>query len=776
MTKKISLKSKIIYGVLAVLFVVLLWLGDEGKQPIVYTGTELQHTMGLIDSDNGLVFRKTAGLIETAETQTAGNYVAVYGAVASTPCYVMNKGSYSVSMKYSADEPDSVLELWEQGDKIAAWPLNSWDEELTADFTLSKDAKGLQFRINYSGNGSLTIKKLTFTPHTLFYTDTYFLIAVILLLHLAVWLYFKSDGRRITQNGFVDLCVILGVTLLATTPIMQTYLYNADDLCYHLARLEGIKDGILDGQIGVNILPDGLQNNGYMNAMYPYLFLYIGAFLRVCRVSLGFSYKTLIFLANLGSAVCAYTAVKSMVKSRRSVLLAVVLYTLMPYRFTNILSRGDLGETLALIFWPLVIAGLYHVVMGDQKKWYYLVIGFTGVLQSHILSAAFVAVFCVLTVLFYCVRIVREKRYAGLFKAAGLSVLLNAWYLAPFLYYYFNEELNKDVLRWSGYFEQSINPSNMVQSISLYNKQYFSLGLALLGCLGIGVIYLLCERRGRMSEFDGYLLYLLVVGVVLTFMVTGYFPSRALMANAFFHNIATMLQFPWRFLGPASACFLFVGAGGLARSEILKPYRDTIFAMLVGLNLLIVITVPTDNNHVPYKTAQSVASKGHETKLGTSVGLFYPHEWRLYGADDNRLTTSVVISDITSVVVRDYQKKGTKAAVSYVSDSDTAYLELPIQNYLGYHAKDENGESVKIEKGEGGRMRFFLKGDGGEHRIYVRYGPVAGFVAADIVSALTILLLVLWRFWPIIWHGELGRMIRLHRELETEEMENSDEA
>ena len=248
------------------------------------------------------------------------------------------------------------------------------------------------------------------------------------------------------------------------------------------------------------------------------------------------------------------------------------------------------------------------------------------------------------------------------------------------------------------------------------------------------------------------------------------------MANGFFENIATMLQFPWRFLGPASACILFVGAVGLERSEILRPCRNVVFALLVGLNLLIVITVPTDNNHMPYKNVKAVASKGHETKLGTSVGLFYPHEWRLRDAEDSKLTTSVVISDIASVAVRDYQKKGTKAAVSYVSDSDTAYLELPIQNYLGYRAKDENGESVKIEKGEGGRMRFFLKGDGGEHRIYVRYGPVAGFVAADIVSALTILLLVLWRFWPAIWHGELGRMIRLHRELETEEMENSDEA
>ncbi len=725
MTEEISLKAKIIYVVLTVLLVILLWVGDEGKQPLVYKGVELQHSVGLIDAEDALVLQES---------------VARNGVVAHTPGYVMNKGSYTVNLRYLTEGEDHVLELWEQGDKIAAWPIDPRKTELTADFTVSRDTKQLEVCINYSGKGGLTVKELSLKPHTLFYADTYFMIAVILLLHFAGWWYINGGRERIPKGMLVDGCVILGVTILATTPLMQTYLYNADDLCYHLARLEGLKDGILDGQMPVNILPEGLENNGYMNAMYPYLFLYIGAFLRICRMSLAFSYKVLIFLSNLASACSIYVAVKSVVKSRRSVLLAVVFYTLMPYRFTNILSRGDLGETLALIFWPMVIAGLYHLVIGDRKKWYYLVIGFSGALQSHILSVTYVAAICALTALLYCVRIVRDKRYVELLKAAGLTVLLNAWYLAPFLFYYYRENLNKEVLRWSGYFEQSINLSNMTQTLSLYNKQYFSLGLALLGGVGLGVFYLLCERKKKLGETDGFLLYLLVLGSALVFMATGYFPSRALMASPFFSNIATMLQFPWRFLGPASACFTFVGAAALERSELIKPYRNAVFAMLVGLNLLVIVTVPADNNHVPYKNAAALASKGHETKLGTSTGLFYPHEWRLPGAVDEKLIRSVVVSDISSVSVHDYRKEGTKAAVSYTATSSKAYIELPMQNYLGYRASDELGKPLEITQGDGGRMRFALRADGAEHRIYVRYGPIAGFVIANVVSAITVLL------------------------------------
>lgn len=723
MVKEISLKSKIIYGVMICLVVVLLWIGDEGREPLVYTGSELQRTVGTIDSEGALMIQES---------------MVKSGIIARTPQYVMNRGSYTVRMEYKTEGKDTVVELWEQANKIAAWPMDPQKREFLADFTLSKDAKQLQIRVNYGGTGDVKIQSLEIEPHTRFYTDTYFIIIVFMLVNGLGCLYLKKGRGYLTQEKIIDYSIILGVALLATSPMMQTYLYNGDDLCYHLARLEGLKDGILDGQIPVNILPDGLRGNGYLNAMYPYLFLYIGAFLRICRVSLALSYKVIVFCANLGSAVCAYVAMKSMTKSRRSVILAVVLYTLMPYRFTNIFSRGDLGETLALVFWPLVIAGLYHVVMGDRKKWYFLVIGFTGALQSHILSAAFVAAFCVVTALLYCGRILRERRYQEIGKAAGLSLLLNAWYLAPFLYYYFGENIAKDVLRWSGYFEQSINPSNLTQSLSLYNKQYFSLGLALFGCIGIGVIYLLYERRGRMTQQEGFLLYLLVFGSVLTFMITGYFPNRVLMENGVFENIATMLQFPWRFLGPASACFVFVGAIGISRSEIIKPYRNYVFTLLVGLNLLVIVSVPTDNNHMPYDNAQAVASKGHESKLITNIGIFYPHEWRLDGASDDKLTTSVVVSDMNHVMVRDYQKKGTKAAVVYTADSSECYIELPILSYRGYRASDENGDAVEIGRGVGARMRFMVQGDGMEHRIYVRYGPVAGFVIANLVSAVTI--------------------------------------
>lgn len=732
-------KFKITYIISVCLIVFFLWLGNEGDNPLTYIGSELQYSVGALDSDNALVIRDS---------------VARSGVVASTPSYVMNKGTYTLRLEYTAEGEDNALELWEQGTKAAGWTLNPADGTFETEVTLAKDVKQLAVKMNYGGNGSFVIQKLTITPKTVFYTDSYLMIVLVLLGSAVIYrLYEKHLQNPIAQEKLVDFCVIAGVALLAMSPMFMTYLYNGDDLCYHLARMEGVKDGILDGQIPVIIMPDGLKGNGYLNAMYPYLFLYLGAFLRICRVSIALSYKMVVFAANLGSALCAYYAFRSISKSRRTVMLGVVLFTLMPYRFTNIFSRGDLGETLALTFWPLVIVGMYHILLGDRKKWHYLVIGFSGALQSHILSVMFVLAFCVVAAVVYGVRIWKEKRYVEIGKAAGITILLNLWFLVPFLYYYFTEELGTEILRWSGYYEQSINLSNMTQTISLYNKQYFSLGLPLLGCAGIAVIYLICEKKENRTWLDSYLTFLFVLGCILVYMTTGYFPSLELSGNDFINSIITMLQFPWRFLGPASACFLFAGAVWLTKSQILKPYKNIIFALLIGLNLLTILSVPADNSHMPYDDVTATASKGHDSKLAANIGIFYPHEWRLDGIGDEKLTTSVLVSDLNKVKVSGFSKEGTKSQATYVATAEDAYIEFPVQNYAGYRAYDENGDKLEIAEGDQHRVRVLLKGDGQPHTIYVRFGPVVTFVIADIISFLTLLaccypvIYLKWKDW-----------------------------
>lgn len=68
------------------------------------------------------------------------------------------------------------------------------------------------------------------------------MILLFVLLNVAGCLLYRRHLKKpIAQEKLIDACIIAGVTLLAMSPMFSTYLYNGDDLCYHLARMEGSK-------------------------------------------------------------------------------------------------------------------------------------------------------------------------------------------------------------------------------------------------------------------------------------------------------------------------------------------------------------------------------------------------------------------------------------------------------------------------------------------------------------------------------------------------------
>ena len=58
-----------------------------------------------------------------------------------------------------------------------------------------------------------------------------------------------------------------------------------------------------------------------------------------------------------------------------------------------------LGESLAMVFFPVVMLGLYEVLRRDERKWPLLALGMTGVCMSHLLSTMFCMLFCAIAAL-----------------------------------------------------------------------------------------------------------------------------------------------------------------------------------------------------------------------------------------------------------------------------------------------------------------------------------------------------------------------------------------
>ena len=141
-----------------------------------------------------------------------------------------------------------------------------------------------------------------------------------------------------------DMAVVLCAAAFACMPLLWRGVYDGHDLFFHLNRIEGIANGLRNGQFPVRIHSSTLLGYGYAAPeFYPELFLYLPALLRNLGVSLCACVRVFEACIHLATAVSCYLCVRGMMNSHRVAVGASVLYTLCIYRLVNVYTRATLG-------------------------------------------------------------------------------------------------------------------------------------------------------------------------------------------------------------------------------------------------------------------------------------------------------------------------------------------------------------------------------------------------------------------------------------------------
>lgn len=96
-----------------------------------------------------------------------------------------------------------------------------------------------------------------------------------------------------------------------------------------------------------------------------------------------------------------------------------------------------------------------------------------------------------------------------------------------------------------------------------------------------------------------------------------------------------------------------------------------------------------------------------------------------------------------SVKINNFSKRGTKLTFDYTASGDDLTVEVPLQWYSGYKAFNENRQPLPIAKSDLGKIQLPLAGDGTEHKIFVQYGSIPLFIAANIISAISLCVLAI---------------------------------
>lgn len=615
----------------------------------------------------------------------------------------LRKGTYNIFVGYAAAGPASV-EISLDNDtylteELEATPNGADSRMYTFEIKDGTDRGRIDF--SYPESSQLQLAYITISSERPIYWDGLIIGAVMLLLIPCVWI-FMYLYRISTRKVSLALMVIL-IALQMLPFLLQSGLCLGIDTRAHMMRVEGVFYGLRDGQFPVVIYPEWNNSYGQIGVLYPNLFLYIPALLRIFGMSQLGTVKLFMFIIITASALIAYESFKRIFDQDRQVAIALALVSLDNMRLYNMYGDGRFGGMLiAEMFYPLIIAGLIDIFYLRKNRWYLLAYGMAGVFCSHAVTTSVV---CIAVFVFTICSIahLRDKSVlADIGKTLLLFTGLAVGSALPFLKFYFTD-WGQGQLQWED-FVATLWPRGAFYD----DKKWIPVLVLFIFCI---ICVAAFAKKGRMSEIKGtYIIPSLICGTLMLWMSTSAFPWVLLKKIPAIEYYSNMLQDSYRFVS-LSACFFACCIPYLAdRVRIMydttRPGRSR--AMIATCVLAGVICVA------------NYAVVTHEFLFGIGGKIYYDEvigeveyqmddylpagtdpEW--YGSD------SGYISDEEAVTSIDYTRSGTEVFYSYTNDKDGTYVEFPKFYYDGYTCVDETGANVPVTKGDKNRVRVYLK-------------------------------------------------------------------
>lgn len=489
---------------------------------------------------------------------------------------------------------------------------------------------------------------------------------------------------------------------MASTPVFLVYLIYGHDINFHLNRILGIKMALRRGILPVRMNAFTLNGYGYADPIfYPSLFLYIPALLDLIGFQFVPSVNLFLLIVNAASAVVMYYCSRDLFRSEKIGCISAVIYTLCTYRLCNVFVRAAYGEMLAMVFLPLVVYGFYELFFGDERRWMFLSLGITGVVQSHILSLLLLAIVCVAAGLVCIRRVLTKSRFCAVAKMLVSTLFLNLWFLLP-LIEYMRTDIDTGALMHSGA-KSSISVTKLIEffsregGVTAYMNQDISSAMAtsLGAAIVIGSLLFIYEFAAKRKESSRMAVVLFVMGSVFAFMATDIFPWQLLSRIGIISTFLVYLQFPWRFLSFASCLLSMTCAYAFARATE-GVHKNA--AVLLVLILSLISSQYLLNGYTRQKA--SFWSQDDVISVIDQGEYLYPN------TDRRVLDGSCSASE--NVTLTEWSKDGLEVSFTYTGDGQEAYVDIPLFCYPHYHAIDSSGRELGIIRNEKNTIRVRL--------------------------------------------------------------------
>lgn len=606
---------------------------------------------------------------------------------------------------------------------IKLYEYKSWVESpvwVTSVF----GADDIQLNINYVGYGYCDISSITIYEYNPWKAGFFLLVFFsCVILFAAIYKFYYADTKTRLSWFILGLLVLFSSYLCA---VGDHRTIAGDDFNFHISRIASMVNEMRYGHLPVLYQSDAIYGYGYISPlMYANIFLYIPAFMHLLGMPLAVSYNIYIIIVNCVTCFICQYSFKRIFQKNRYAVLGTALYLLSAYRIINIYIRSAVGEYTAMAFLPLVFYGFYRIYFEKEKADFEdtlpLIIGGTGIIQSHVLTVEMSILFITLFIFIHFTKTI--KNIIPLLKAMFTVIGINLFFIVPFLDAY-RQELNIN----SNAFSSDVSSVKMsfshIFGFWMYTESRI-IGLSLSIGIIIFFIVCICKREFHFDKKEASTHRLAVecflYGLFSIWLSSYYFPWQELAGkNNMVLKLFTSVQFSSRYLLFATV-FLVVSTvyavKAISENELRIKGKNNYFrAMTAGLILsCIIVNGDYYSEMMKSNDLNRILSK---VSFISADGLYLPKNMEYYSLPE--ATVSSKPKDACFVEKRGTTKSNDK--IFYVQEVlEECTISLPIVYYDYITAYDSlTRERFNTLKGTDGRLTLKLK-EGYQGEIIVSY-------------------------------------------------------
>ena len=546
--------------------------------------------------------------------------------------------------------------------------------------------------------------------------------------------------------------ILAAAAFLAGLPFYQDGYVGGIDLPFHMSRIEGIYEGLKEGQFPVRVQPGWLNGYGYaVSVFYGDILLYFPAVLRMAGFALQDAMKAYLILVNFLTVFSAYFSFKKCLGGRLAALTAAVLYVGAGDRLARMYEGSQIGAVSAMIFYPVVLAGLYLLFTqkeeGADRTWIWLLTGFSGLLMTHLLSCLMIGIFTALGCVICFRRLLRRNALKEAGKAFAAWLLLNAWFLVPFFQYMtkdfrvtslLSDEMTAPnyYVKLAGYLKDCLDISDIFSLRGLgYALAFVLLAYPVIMLSGSGWIRekqvpAVQKKDGKSAEIR----IVFLLAAVDVFISTKAFPAVLLakMSDIFVRLFQTV-QYGDRFLSVAVLLLACVG-GYLTTVFASARLRYVLAGALCAMTLL--------QGMLMFESYTADRQILEPVDFGTSLLTIGNGEYVPEGTDLTSLSRDMWYEE-SAVEIGNVENRYLTYKIAAANQSGMEQkIALPMLYYEGYTGRDiRSGEKLETEAGPNNRVTVTVP-EGYEGTLCVRFEEFWYWRAAEAISLATLLAII----------------------------------